>query len=207
MLLIYNDLVWNYSGKRSFTWDLPSSRCVQCITSFKAHSNLIKQVSYQVVISIEELRILKFRNVSSLSKMTQAHQIPVYILLGTQQYGWLLWRLNKLRYVNTQKSAWNIINNTYEICLLTESPGWFDVSLKNSAGDVTHEQARCRDESANHQLSIAVAFWIIQIVSAEECSSLKQDVMKIHCPTHSVILNVKATQNTCSLNVSTVSTD
>ena len=40
---------------------------------------------------------------------------------------------------------------------------------KNSAWDVMHELARCHDEAANHQLSIAAAFWIIQIVSAEEC--------------------------------------
>ena len=32
---------------------------------------------------------------------------------------------------------------------------------KDSARDVTHEQVRCPDEAANHQLSIAAAFWII----------------------------------------------
>ena len=46
-----------------------------------------------------------------------------------------------------------------------ESPGWFDVSPKNSAGDVMHEQVRCCDEAANHQLPIAAASWIIRIVS------------------------------------------
>ena len=45
-----------------------------------------------------------------------------------------------------------------------------------------------------------VAFWIIQIVSMEECSSLKQNSMQIHCSTYSVILNTSATQCTCSLN-------
>ena len=34
-----------------------------------------------------------------------------------------------------------------------------------------HEWACCRDEAANHQLPIAVAFWVIQTVSIEECSS------------------------------------
>ena len=43
-------------------------------------------------------------------------------------------------------------------------------------------------------------FWIIQIVSAEECSSLTQNLMQIHCSTHSVILNVMVTQYTYSLN-------
>ena len=36
------------------------------------------------------------------------------------------------------------------------------------------ERACCRDEAANHQLPIAVAFWIIWIVSTEECSNLSK---------------------------------
>ena len=60
-----------------------------------------------------------------------------------------------------------------------------------------HEQVRCCDEAANHQLPIAMAFRIIQIVSTEECPHLMQNLMQIHC---SVILNVTATQDTCSLN-------
>ena len=44
------------------------------------------------------------------------------------------------------------------------------------------------------------AFWITCTVSVEECSSLTQNLMKIRCSTHSVILNVMATQYTCSLN-------
>ena len=44
------------------------------------------------------------------------------------------------------------------------------------------------------------AFWIIQIVSMEECSSLTQNLMQIHCSVHSGILNVMATQYTGSLN-------
>ena len=46
-------------------------------------------------------------------------------------------------------------------------------------------------------------FWIIQIVcivSKEECSSLTQNLMQIHCSTHSVILNVRTAHYTCSLN-------
>ena len=81
-----------------------------------------------------------------------------------------------------------------------EAPRWFDVSPKNSAWDVMHEQACCRHEAANHQLPIPAAFWIIQIVSAEECSSLMQNLMQIRRSTHSVILNVTATQYTRSLN-------
>ena len=43
-------------------------------------------------------------------------------------------------------------------CRGAESPGGFDVSPKNSARDVMHEWACCRDEAANHQLPIAAAF-------------------------------------------------
>ena len=75
-----------------------------------------------------------------------------------------------------------------------ESPGWFDVSPKNSAWDVMHEWACCCDEAANHQLSIAAAFWIIQIASMAECSSLTQNLMQIRCSTCSFILSVMLTQ-------------
>ena len=56
---------------------------------------------------------------------------------------------------------------------------------KNSARDMMHKWARCCDEAANHQLPIAAAFWIIQIVSVEEWSSLMQNLMQIHCSTQS----------------------
>ena len=82
-----------------------------------------------------------------------------------------------------------------------ESPGWFDVSPQNSAWDVMHEWACNHDEAANHQLPIAVAFWMIWIVSAEDCSSVMQKLMQIHCFTGSVILNLTVTQHTCPLNI------
>ena len=91
-------------------------------------------------------------------------------------------------------------------CDGAESPGWFEFLPKNSA-DVMNERACCYDEAANHQLPIAAAFWIIQIVSAEECSNLMQNSMQIHCSNCSVILNVMATQHTCSLNGITAPTD
>ena len=53
-----------------------------------------------------------------------------------------------------------------------------------------YEWMCCRDEAANYQLSIAMAFRIIQIVSKEECAILMQNLMQICCSTHSVILNV-----------------
>ena len=48
-----------------------------------------------------------------------------------------------------------------------------------------HEQAHCHNEAANHQLHTAEAFWIIRIFSIEECSSLMQNLMRIHCSTQS----------------------
>ena len=42
------------------------------------------------------------------------------------------------------------------------------------------------------------AFWIILIVSVEECSNLTQNLMQMHCSTCSVILNKDS--HPCSLN-------
>ena len=85
-------------------------------------------------------------------------------------------------------------------CRGAESPGWFDVLPKNCTWDVMYDRAHCCDEAGNHQLPIAVAFWIIGIVSTEECSSSMQNLMHIHCCTYSVILNATTTQYTRSLN-------
>ena len=63
-----------------------------------------------------------------------------------------------------------------------------------------HEQACCPIAAANHQLPVAVAFWISWIVSVEKCSSITQNVMQICCSTCWVILKLMATQCTCSLN-------
>ena len=71
---------------------------------------------------------------------------------------------------------------------------------KNSAQDVMHEWIHSCDEAASHQFPIATAFWIILIISVEECSSLTQNLMQICCCTCSVISNVTATQYTCSFN-------
>ena len=85
-------------------------------------------------------------------------------------------------------------------CTGAVSPGWFYVLPKLSAQDVMHKQTCCRDEAASHQLPIAAAFWIIPVGFMEESSSLTQNLMQIFCSTHSVILNVMATQYTHSLN-------
>ena len=56
------------------------------------------------------------------------------------------------------------------------------------------------DEAANDWLPLVAAFWIIWIVSMEECSNLLQNLIQICCSTCSVILNAIVTQYTCSLN-------
>ena len=86
------------------------------------------------------------------------------------------------------------------VCSGAESPGWFDVLPKHSVQHTMHEWVCCRDEAANHQLPIAVAFGIIWIVSVDEYSSLMQNLMQICCSARSVILNVTATQYICSFN-------
>ena len=83
-------------------------------------------------------------------------------------------------------------------CKRAESPGWFDISPK-SRSDACEWVHFC-GEATNYQLPIGTAFRIIQIVSMEECSSLMQNLIQIHCCTHSVILNVTATQYTCSFS-------
>ena len=71
-------------------------------------------------------------------------------------------------------------------CKGAEPPGWFDVLPENSAWDKMHGQAHCHDEAANHQLPTTAAFWIIWIVSPEECSRLMQNLMQIRCSTQSL---------------------
>ena len=66
---------------------------------------------------------------------------------------------------------------------------------QKTLNETMHEWACFRD-----QLPIAVAFWIIRMVSVEECSSLLQNLMQIFCSTCLVILNAMATQYTYSLN-------
>ena len=82
-----------------------------------------------------------------------------------------------------------------------ESPGWFDISPKTlHKAWCMRGHTWCRDEAADHHLPTAATVWIIQIVSVEGWSSLSQNLMQICCSSCSVILNVTATQYTCSLN-------
>ena len=83
-------------------------------------------------------------------------------------------------------------------CRGAEAPGGFEVLPKCSAWDMMHELVLCCDVAANHQLPTAAAFWIIWIVSAEECSSLMQNLVQIRCSAHLVTLNATATHYTYS---------
>ena len=61
-------------------------------------------------------------------------------------------------------------------CSGAESPGWFDVS-QNNCMRCDAWAGRGHDEAVNHQLPIAAAFWITQIVSVAEYSSLMQNLV------------------------------
>ena len=79
-------------------------------------------------------------------------------------------------------------------CRGAESPGWFDVSQKNSVWDVIHEQVCCHDEAASHQLPIATAFWIIWIIhrgmfklnAKFDANSLLYSLSHFQCNGHTV---------------------
>ena len=71
---------------------------------------------------------------------------------------------------------------------------------QKTARNVMHERAHCRDAAASHQLPHSCGLLNHPNISTEECSSLMQNLMQIHYSTCSVILNVRATKYTCSLN-------
>ena len=134
---------------------------------------------------------LQSRYLGTSHSSPNLHQLPQCIFLnlidGLKSLPFQRWVLGKA----SSQTAPNLG------CRRAESPGWFDVLPKNSTRDVMHEQAIYCEEAANHWLPIAVAFWIAFL---EECPSLMQNLMQIHCSIHSVILNATATQYTCSLN-------
>ena len=102
--------------------------------------------------------------------LTQFPQSPSAALYFPESYRWSeISSLSKVILVLVRARSHRVPNLG---CRETESPRWFDVLPKISARDVMHEWVCSPAEAANHQLPIAVAFWIIRIVSAEECSSL-----------------------------------
>ena len=120
------------------------------------------------------------------------HHLPHHIFLNLID-GLKSLPLSKVILVLGKTRSCRVLNMGYS---RAESHRWFDVLPKTCARDVMHKQAHCHDEAANHQLPIAVAFWIIY----KECSSLTQNLMQIRHSARSVILNVMATQCTCSLD-------
>ena len=68
---------------------------------------------------------------------------------------------------------------------------------QKTAWDMMYEKAHCWDEAVSDQLHIAAAFWTIQIVPSEGCSSIMQNLTQICCST---VMNVTVTHYTCSLN-------
>ena len=138
---------------------------------------------------------LQSRHLGTSHSSSSCHQLPCHILLNVTDS--LKSSLTKVILVFGKARNCRPPNLGSRVF---ESPGWFDISSKNSAQDVIHEWVRCHDEAANHQLPIAAGFWILQIVSVKECSRLTQNLMQICCSTLPVIFNVMATQYTCSLN-------
>ena len=63
-----------------------------------------------------------------------------------------------------------------------------------------HDQACCYDEAVNHQLANSFSLLKHSNTSFRGMLNLRQNLTQIHCSTHSVILNLTATQCTCSLN-------
>ena len=134
------------------------------------------------------------------SDLTQFSQLPsaapTYFSVSHQ--GSEISSISKVILVFGQERSHRVPNVGYRGA---ESPGWFDVLPKTFARDVMNKWACCCDEVVSHQLHIAMAFWIIQIVSAKERSSLTQNMMQICCSTHSVILNTVGTEYKRSLKV------
>ena len=83
-------------------------------------------------------------------------------------------------------------------CSGAESPGWFDVSPKNSARDMMHEQVHCCDEAANHKLPTCGLL--------NHSNSFSGGMFKLNAKLdadsllYSVILNAMVTRYTCPLN-------
>ena len=101
-----------------------------------------------------------------LWELTQFSQSPsTDLLYFPESHQWSeISSLSKVIFVLGKARSCRSPNLGLQICNGAESPGWFDVSPKISAWDVMHERACCHDEAANHQLPIAEAFWIIQII-------------------------------------------
>ena len=115
---------------------------------------------------------LQIRHLGSSHISPNHHQLPCDIFLNL---------INGLKSLPFQSLPFSVLGKARSHrapnlgCRETESPEWFNVSPKNSAQGAMHEWVHCCDEAANHQLVTAVDFWIIQIVSGEECSCLMQN--------------------------------
>ena len=154
------------------------------------------KIQETLYIGQRHLSLLQSRHVGTSHSSPNHHQLPLIDFPESYQQSEISSLSKAILVLGKARSHWEPNLG----CKGAESPGWFDVSPKNSAPDVMHERACCHDEAANHQLPIAAAFWIIWIVPAEECSSLMQNWMRMGCSIHSVIVNVTTTQYTCTLN-------
>ena len=142
------------------------------------------------------LGFLQSRHLGTSHSSPNLHQLPCHIFLNL---------INGLKSLPFQRwfQCWEKARSHRAPnldCREAGSPGGFDVSAENSAGDVIHGWAHCPDGAAHPQLPTAAAFWVIHTVSVEKRSSLMQNWTQICCSTLWVILNVMTTQYTCSFN-------
>ena len=116
------------------------------------------------------LSSLQSRHLGTSHSSLSLHQLPLYcIFLNPSSLSKVILVLGKTRSCRVPNLG----------CSGTKSPGWSDVSQKNTAQDVMHEPACCHDEAANHQLPVVVAFWIIWIVSTTQYTCLLNG---FYCP-------------------------
>ena len=139
--------------------------------------------------------ILQSRHLGTSHSSPNCHQLPHHIFLNLVDGETS--SLSKVILILGKATSCRVPNLG---CRGAESPGWFDLSPKNSAWDMMHEWACCRVEAANHQLPITVAFWVIWTVSTEEGSSLRQNLMQIRCSFTQSFWMQWPPSYTCSLN-------
>ena len=162
----------------------------ECRFCFLLNKRSVQKVSSHAIRKIET-KYKKHCNVSQwcLSPLQSRHLEPHTVVPVTIScpviFSWISSRVWNLFPFKSDFSFGNRQVAGHQIWAMGGWVTWVICCFaKKAAWDVMHEWARCSGEAGNHQLLIAVAFWILQIVSVEECSSLMQNLMQIHCSAH-----------------------
>ena len=139
-----------------------------------------RRYSIQGTLYIGQWYLIPFKDLTQLSQLPSA-ALSCFPESHRQSE---ISSVSKVIFILEKARSWKVPNLSFREA---KSPVLFDVLPKHSSRDVMHEWACC-PEAASHQLPMAAAFWIIQIVSAGECSSLTQNLMQMCCSTHLLIL-------------------